>query len=878
MTSEKQLLIYKLRRAVDLLTAQKNEDQLQKDDLASLSTAIKYFGDTYHFESYSKFIQNLPVSAITDYISALEKEEQEETEKEKKKEIKKEKETEIEGGSLPPDLESLVAEYRQNQAILAEENIQKNQQRSVAEQVKIAIAHSQIKKRAEANRLQRTSQGEKFQDTDTAFISLGSPKSESKKEALSFSFQAVQEIALTHAGFARLSPATQEQIVSTAVELNSVCVTNIDVAIQSAALLLDTSDLSSAEQKQVAGLSSNFIHSVYDAVNTQTEQAATYEAQIAENEVVLLQLEKEAQSLTGKNLEAKQLQIKNLTATNQQLAKKIDSLPGQFNLFIDNQTVDFRKFENESISRLTQDPDLKDLVENANKNIASIHHNLETGGVKPHIYSSIDDIHLLEEAIRHDLPGELRPHATYEAAQAAALVDTPQTQNPDLSPDSIRLYSQNLTPKLLAKARQFAQTNPQSALGKLFQKRQDLFGSANQQIRKISQSPLGKEILKVSSGIGKFFSKISGGLNKITSRIPGGFGRIVNLASDPWGALRSWAGRKAGEYIARQIVQRLTNETLKKVAGTLLKEGFKGSVKKLAEQAAAKVAAKVALKLGIQAAASSTGVGVIVAVAIEVASWVFDKVSGAIKKLSIAVYGEEIKARDFIAAPVTGIAAVGTAVGSFFVALGTATATAAASAVGIITAGVAVGIFFYLTSIAVAPLISTLVQLEGTPKKIGVIITGCAGWPTDGQYTVGQGPLGSCTHTRGVQGIDVEAPENSSMIAVAPGTVSFAGNLGNVYGNYVIISSETPAGNTAIWYAHLNEIGVSEGNQVEVGTEIGLVGGTGGWEPHIHIEYRGISYNSCPSGDIPVPESCCNYGGETCTYNGEKIISNQTTP
>lgn len=78
-----------------------------------------------------------------------------------------------------------------------------------------------------------------------------------------------------------------------------------------------------------------------------------------------------------------------------------------------------------------------------------------------------------------------------------------------------------------------------------------------------------------------------------------------------------------------------------------------------------------------------------------------------------------------------------------------------------------------------------------------------------------------------------------------------------------------------IWYAHLSDIGVTEGDSVQAGSEVGLVGGTGGWSPHIHMEYRGMAYNTCPAGGIPVPEGCCNYGGEQCLFDGQPIISNQ---
>jgi len=623
--------------------------------------------------------------------------------KEADKEIKpKEQEA-----SIPPELESLVAEYEQNKALLEAEEIKSNDQKSVAQQVKIAIAHRQIVDRAQANRERRTEAGEKFQTEDEALVNYGSPKSESRTAALATSYKAVQEVAFNNEHFNQLSPAIQNRIISEAVDLNTISVTNINVAIESAALLIDTSDLSPEEQKDISAVSSNYVHSVYDAVNTQTQQAATYEAQITENEIVLLQMEKESQSLQGKALEDKSLQIKSLVSLNQNLSHKIDSLPHQFDVFVNNQTTNFQQFQKDSQARLQKDQDLLDRIDLANKSIASLHENLENHGVKPHLYSPLDEASLLEAAIRHDMPGILRPNAGFAAEETATIAGDPRVKNQTLlSPFAIRSVGMGLTPKLLAQAHQFAQNNPDSALGKLFKNHQDIFDAVGPQIRKIIASPLGKEITQVSTGLGKTFGSISGFFGKINDRIPGGLGSIFRLIQDPWGAFRSWAGRKAGEYVLRQLGKKLTNEALQKISGLLLKEGLQNTVKKLVTQAVIKGAAK----LGIELAASSTGVGIVVAVVIEIGSWIIEKVVGAVKALEKSIYGEEIKPRDLLAVPAMGLAAII----SFLGTLGTATVAAVGSAVGLIVAGTLVGLFFYIVSFAVAPLLSTLVQLQST--------------------------------------------------------------------------------------------------------------------------------------------------------------------
>lgn len=937
MDSETAILIQQLHQVINLLSTLKKEASLTKEDWKIFSLAEKYFGEKYFFKNnYSKFLKNLPISAVADYINALEKKEEEE-EKEQKK-------PQEQDASIPPELEALVAEYRQNQALLESEEIKSNSQRSVALQVKIAIAHSKIRNLALANRKLRLSKGEKFQDLDNLLVFLGSPKSESKTAALAASYKAVQEVAFTHENFTKLSPEIQNGIITQAVELNTICVTNIDVAIQSAALLIDTSGLPPTDQKNVSDVSSNYIHSVYDAVNTQTQQAAVYETQIIENKIVLLKLEEESKPLKGKDLEVVRLQINSLSETNQQLTKKLDSLPHQFDIFVNNQLPDYQKFEDDSQTRLSKDPDTKDRIEIANKNIASTINNLENNGIKGHIPTPMDDAQLLEQAIRKDMPGVLLPYAGYEAEYAAALINHPKTQSPDLSPQAVLLYGKELTPTLLARVRQFASAkkNAGTALGKLFQARQEIFDSAGSQLRKIAASPLGKEIsiattgiknvtssisnyfqklsqqptgfgmaLKpntgfiskisqssfakgvsnLSTGIGETFKSVSGFFNKISDKI-GAFsavlGTVARVVQNPWRALRSWTGRKAGQLILKRIIQHLSNETLKKGAEMLLKNGLKGAVKKLVAEAVAKAAIKLgvktATKLTLEAAAQATnvvpGLGLIIAVAIEVIWWVGEKTIGYAKKVfdnvSIALYGEKIKARDLIAIPAMGIATAVGGVITFLGALATATVAAASSAIGIIVAGSIIGIFFYITSIAVAPLLSTLVQLESAPRLTTVAPQGCANWPTAGEYLVLQGPLGVATHAKSsLQAIDIGAEESTGFLAAAPGEVIFSAPLGT-YGNTVIVAANTNVGTINMLYAHMNSVNVSSGQSVNVGDEIGSVGGTGGWSPHIHFEYRdGIEYNSCPAGDIPVPEYC---NGANCLYNGQLIYTNITTP
>ncbi|MFJ8041597.1 peptidoglycan DD-metalloendopeptidase family protein [Kitasatospora sp. NPDC096147] len=91
-------------------------------------------------------------------------------------------------------------------------------------------------------------------------------------------------------------------------------------------------------------------------------------------------------------------------------------------------------------------------------------------------------------------------------------------------------------------------------------------------------------------------------------------------------------------------------------------------------------------------------------------------------------------------------------------------------------------------------------------------------------------------------GVDFRASTGTSVKAVTSGTVVKAGN-GGAYGNEVVIRH---ADGKYSEYAHLSSIGVSAGQTVSAGQQIGLSGATGNVTgPHLHFEIRtGASYGS----------------------------------
>ena len=83
------------------------------------------------------------------------------------------------------------------------------------------------------------------------------------------------------------------------------------------------------------------------------------------------------------------------------------------------------------------------------------------------------------------------------------------------------------------------------------------------------------------------------------------------------------------------------------------------------------------------------------------------------------------------------------------------------------------------------------------------------------------------------RGIDIGVPTGTPILAGFDGTVTFAGMSGG-YGNVVIIQGEN---GLEARYAHMDTIGVSIGQTVDMGDEIGTVGSTGSSTgPHLHLE------------------------------------------
>jgi murein DD-endopeptidase MepM/ murein hydrolase activator NlpD len=98
------------------------------------------------------------------------------------------------------------------------------------------------------------------------------------------------------------------------------------------------------------------------------------------------------------------------------------------------------------------------------------------------------------------------------------------------------------------------------------------------------------------------------------------------------------------------------------------------------------------------------------------------------------------------------------------------------------------------------------------------------------------GGVGSTDH----KGVDVSVGLNTPILATADGLVVYAGQAGG-YGNYVAIDHGTDTKTNETYgtgYGHLNQIKVTQGQQVKKGDVIALSGSTGhSTGPHLHFDW-----------------------------------------
>jgi len=119
--------------------------------------------------------------------------------------------------------------------------------------------------------------------------------------------------------------------------------------------------------------------------------------------------------------------------------------------------------------------------------------------------------------------------------------------------------------------------------------------------------------------------------------------------------------------------------------------------------------------------------------------------------------------------------------------------------------------------------------MRGTKKMPQKIGKGWYSWPAGGAVVSGFKYRWGKHH----DGIDIDI-KYGSVYAADAGTVTFAGNRGDGYGNKIIISH---GGGRETLYAHLSKMDAKVGELVYQGQYIGLTGNTGSSTgPHLHFE------------------------------------------
>jgi murein DD-endopeptidase MepM/ murein hydrolase activator NlpD len=120
---------------------------------------------------------------------------------------------------------------------------------------------------------------------------------------------------------------------------------------------------------------------------------------------------------------------------------------------------------------------------------------------------------------------------------------------------------------------------------------------------------------------------------------------------------------------------------------------------------------------------------------------------------------------------------------------------------------------------------------EAERERLNRFVAPISGSYVSTGYKTGGSLWSSGSHT----GIDFHAASGTSVHAVGRGTVVETG-WGGSYGNQIVIRM---ADGTYTQYGHLSSVGVSVGQSVAPGQQIGLSGATGNVTgPHLHFEAR----------------------------------------
>ena len=505
-----------------------------------------------------------------------------------------------------------------------------------------------------------------------------------------------------------------------------------------------------------------------------------------------------------------------------------------------------------------------------------------TGTITPDQEKELVRILIAENLVTRSSP-------TQAGNAAATVIEKFNPTNPLIDAATIRVVSMGLDIKSVEN---HLAEKPASKLVNFIHQNPNVLRQLRTGSQHLDGSKLGAEIRPSPlSGLAATYQTLT---NRVSGFL-GQAGQIFNAVTHPFQFIQGKIGNFIGNrivgqfknWLAEKVVSRIANETLKKGAEFILKRGLQEGVKLLAKEG---------LKRGLQAVAQlaniAPGAGLLLAVAIEAAFYIGGKTIGAalkgINNLFRAFTGEDFDARAALALPLAALAGIGGILGG----LGAATSVAAMSAGVALVISAVVGFFLYITVITVAPIITTIAQLDSGlgPQQgpafggvyepyTGPILPGCSQiWPVSPGFVL-QGPHGTYSHAS-VEAVDIYVSIGTPVKSMSSGVVTLTG-WGDAYGNWIQVRSTSEDGKSyTVIYAHLSEIGVQVGTPVGVGTLIALSGASssvpGFANPHLHMEYRGIAYNSCPAGGVQVPDGCVGAvvgKSNACLINGKPIYT-----
>ncbi len=426
---------------------------------------------------------------------------------------------------------------------------------------------------------------------------------------------------------------------------------------------------------------------------------------------------------------------------------------------------------------------------------------------------------------------------------------------------AIDRYSKGLNKEKLEELSK-KQTKEGEVLRKFLEDNRSLHKNIERGLKKVQNSTLGKELDGAYKKVNYLIDPIGAGRTYINKQIGKYAGeQIKNHFGEA-------VGKKFEKYLLSDGLKlgakKFADEVAKKILVAAAKKAGVEAGKVAAMAAGESALAAASVALGV----STAGLSLIIeaaALLITIQYNLLKKGFSELKK-NLGITEEDDKEnKKALLVGLGALAATAFAVNRGAKIFGTATKAAVISAVGIIWLSLATIAVFLTFTFLTAPILTTLVQFDSMEKvrygEIPVASNSSCAWPISGKYQVIEGPLGGTHSLSSLQAIDIWGPDinGKSLLSPVDGTVSFKGDYSN-YGNSVKIETSNSAGKFTVIFGHMSGISVSVGQQVKQGDKLGLVDSSALFQtPHIHMEYVGIDYNQCPAGGKPVKEHCINF-------------------